>query len=99
MDKNEKRHKKGIDRLVARLSKKNYDAIFTNCMYSSGPMSGELDVLAIRGNMAHYYEVKIRKNFSSYKHSLSQIDRVQRAFPNFVIRGIYCPMNSKPERI
>jgi Holliday junction resolvase-like predicted endonuclease len=99
MDETERRHNRGIDWLVKRLLKKNYDAILMNPIYRVGKNCGELDVLAIRGDYCHYYEVKNSSNYSSRKKAQKQIGRVKEVFPEFNVRGIYVPMGGPPKRM
>ncbi len=95
----EKRHNRGVETLVSRLLKKNYDVVLMNPTYHVGKKYGELDVVAIRDNCFHYYEIKCRDSHTAYNKALKQLHRVKEAFPDLNVQGIYCPLNGGIERI
>jgi len=100
MDKQNKNHRRSVDKLANRLSSKNYyDVVLKNPTYEVNGLEGELDVLAIRGRIAHYYEIKTNDTTSAYYKAIEQINRVQMAFPMWNVRGIYVPMNGRIARI
>ena len=99
MNKNQRIHQTGVEKIVCRLLAKNYDAVLMNVPYEANGMRGELDILAIRGKVAHYYEVKTNDTDRAYYKAEEQINRVQMAFPMWNIRGVYVPMNGRPERV
>ncbi len=95
MDKAEKKHRDLVERLTLRLLDKNYDAVLMNPTYHVDNKVGELDVLAIRGNHANYYEVKCHDSYKRRHKAGEQINRVKQAFPQWDIRGVYV----SPEKI
>ena len=98
MDQAEKRHQQAVEGLAKRLLEKNYDAVLMGPTYCAGNLLGELDVLAIRGEFAHYYELKIHDTYNNRKHAGEQINRVKRAFPEWNVRGIYVSVDGRIKR-
>ena len=94
----EKRHNKGLEHIASRLVG-HYDAVLLNPTYHVGDSIGELDILAIRGTHATYYEVKCRESYGTKRKARHQLHRVQAAFPNWNVRGVYVPLDSSPRRI
>ena len=76
------------DRLVRtveeRLRDKDYyHVIEQHHEYHSSTGVGELDVIAIRGLWAHYYEVKSHPNERALSRAEKQFRRAARAYPMF----------------
>jgi hypothetical protein len=97
----EKLHEKGVRELNDRLVAKGYyDIVLRNpCYFTPDTGAGELDVIAIKDNVMHYYEVKLHGNKHSRQHARQQYQRVCEAFPNMQIKGIYVPLDgNKPIR-
>ena len=98
MDYQEKQHQKAVEGLAKRLLEKNYDAVLIGPTYCAGNLLGELDVLAIRGEFAHYYEVKCHDTYNNRKHAGEQINRAKRAFPQWKLRGVYFSADGRIKR-
>lgn len=104
-DPQERKHQRGVDKLADRLLKSGrYTAVLKNVEYRVSDevlhdLIGELDVLAIRGTVAHYYEVKCRENKSSYHHACDQAERVRAAFPQWDLKCVYVPLDGGIRRI
>jgi len=73
-------HDNTICWLVHRLEKKGYDTIVEELNYTGWQngkrVRGEFDVLAIRGNQAHYYEIKSYDTSNAWLRAKRQFERV-----------------------
>jgi len=82
-------HEALVDGLVERLEEKGYYSIIKNLEYHSRGFSGEFDVLALRGDYAHYYEVKSTYTPTSLRTARTQFERANKAFPERKWKFIY----------
>jgi len=86
------KHKDMLEQLVDRLCDKNYDLIATNIRYKVGKLEGEIDVLAVRDGVHHFYEIKSGKHRKS--KAQDQYDRFRITHPRLKTRGIYVGRDS-----
>jgi Holliday junction resolvase-like predicted endonuclease len=86
-----KAHKDMLEELVERLSLKSYDLLASNVRYQVGSIEGEIDVLAIRDDIYHFYEVKSGK--CKYSKAQEQFDRFKATHPHTFVKGIYVGKN------
>lgn len=97
MDFSERHHQRGVDYLVCRLTNKHFDAIFKNVpykiSYQGHTYEGEIDVLAVRNNYFHAYEVKSHYSSKTLHHAKEQLSRFSMAFPNIHLKKIYFAIN------
>jgi Holliday junction resolvase-like predicted endonuclease len=89
----ERIHEDGVKWLNDRLATKGYDIVLKNPTYHIHSTDGELDVIAIRGNVMHYYEIKLNHSYERFHKAQEQYDRVCRMFPNMKIKGVYVPLH------
>jgi len=90
----EKLHDVGVRQVNDRLTQTGlYDIVLKNPKYHIKDIDGELDIIAIRGDVMHYYEIKLRHSKKRKHHAIEQYHRVCKAFPNMKIKGIYIPLN------
>lgn len=72
------------DIVADRLQNKGtYDYVCRYQCYDVNGAKGEMDIVAVRGNNAHYYEVKTSHNNRACRKASEQFARAQIAFPSY----------------
>jgi hypothetical protein len=91
-------HDQTIDRLVDRLTAEaQFDEVSPKKLYSNGGYSGEVDVLARKGNVVYFYEVKANEHPKNFVNATDQFWKYCRAHPGETIIGVYVtPTCEKP---
>lgn len=67
-----------LERLLANQS---YDLVIADVPYQGWNGAGQLDILTIRDEYAHYYEIKSHFTDAATKKAVQQFERVQKNFP------------------
>jgi len=98
MDQAEKRHNKGLEYIADRLLSKGYDIVLKHAEYKTPEYCGEIDILALRGSVLHFYEIKGNNCKTARKHASEQLKRVQLAFPNIDVKCIYVGLEGSDYR-
>jgi len=89
----ERLHDEGVNNIYNKLvNKEYYDVIFRNPVYNKNDIVGELDIIAIKNNTLHYYEIKLNHGKCRKHKAKEQYTRVCNTFPHMEIKGIYVPL-------
>lgn len=89
-------HEKGCNDLYQRLQEAGgYNHLYLHLSYTRRGLQGEMDVVGVRDEWAHYYEIKSTNNAKAYQRARMQFLRAFMAFPEYNWQFIYVTADGK----
>lgn len=86
----ENNHNKLVVEIATRLHESyHYDSIDCFVNYKARGLDGEVDILARRGDMYHFYEIKCNYSHRNYAKATEQYHRFVKTHPKLKTKGVY----------